>query len=538
MELHDVVATSEAVAATRSRTAKVELLVAALRAADPDDRAALVSFLSGEPRQERLDLGPSAVFGTEAPAAPVSTLTVADVDAAFAAIADVPAGTGSRTARIGLLRELLADATEQEQGWLRKLAVRELRQGSLAGLLTAAIAVAAEVDEQPVRRAAMLSGSLVRTAQAALGGGTAALEAFRLQVGTALEPMLAATADDVATAVEAATPDGRGDVVVEAKLDGARLQIHRDGDEIRLFTRNLRDVTHRMPEIVAAVRALPVSAVVLDAEALSLDEDGRPRAFQDTMSRVGREHEVDGHAFALTLRCFDVLHLDGDDVLDLPLRERLRVLERAVPAELRVDQLLTDDPQAAERFAAETLAAGHEGVMVKALDAPYEAGRRGSSWRKVKPVHTLDLVVLAAEWGSGRRRGWLSNLHLGARAEGDDPVDVVAEDGTGYVMVGKTFKGLTDRTLTWQTEALQQLRIERPDGYARSDAEEHRAVHVRPELVVEIALDGLVRSTRYAGGLALRFARVRGYRQDKRPEDADDLSHVRVLAVGPATRAE
>lgn len=529
MELATIVATSTAVGATRSRSAKVAALGEVLAKVDPQLLPVVVAFLSGEPRQDRLELGPAAVFGAEAAPASASTLTVDAVDAAFQAIADTPAGTGSRTARIGVLTELLAAATAEEQDWLRRLAVRDLRQGALAGLLTAAIARAADVPEAAVRRAAMLSGDLRVTAVAAFTGGAAALEAFGLEIGRALEPMLASTATSVADAM-AETTGAAGAaapaVVVEAKLDGARVQAHRDGDAVHLYTRNLNDVTDRMPEVVAAVRALPARRVVLDGEALALDEAGRPRRFQDTMSQVGRKSGrgagAEGSAGdPLSVRFFDVLHVDGDDVLDLPLRDRLEVLARTVPAELRVDQLTTDDPTAAEAFLQRTLAAGHEGVMVKSLHAPYEAGRRGASWRKVKPVHTLDLVVLAAEWGSGRRKRWLSNLHLGAYAEPGDPVDVTWGD-TGFTMLGKTFKGLTDATLTWQTEAL----------LARETHRDRHVVHVRPELVIEVALDGFVRSTRYAGGIALRFARVRRYREDKAVHEADTLSTARAIFSG------
>ena len=432
------------------------------------------------------------MFGADAEPAPTSTLTVTDVDTAFQTIADTPAGTGSRTHRIATFTALLARATADEQDWLRHLAVRELRQGSLAGVLTAAIAVAADVPELAVRRAAMLSGDLRRTAVVALTEGVDGLDAFHLVVGTALEPMLAATAATVEEAfadAAAAAPGVALEVVVEAKLDGARVQVHRwlddaGHDTVRVFTRNLNDVTHRMPEVVAVARDLEVTAVVLDGEALALDERGRPRRFQDTMARIGRD-PGDGHPAAaevpLSVRFFDVLHVDGEDVLDRPLADRHALLDRTVAPELRVDRLVTADPVAAAGFVADTLAAGHEGVVVKALDAPYEAGRRGASWRKVKPVHTLDLVVLAAEWGSGRRRGWLSNLHLGAlAADPDDPVDATDDDGRGFTMLGKTFKGLTDDTLTWQTEQL----------LAREVRREGHVLHVRPELVVEIAWTG------------------------------------------------
>jgi DNA ligase 1 len=525
MELATVVRTSADIAATRSRTAKTTSLAELLVATEPSSLPVVVAFLAGDPRQDRLELGPAAVFGADAPPAATPSLTVDEVDAALQRIADTPAGAGSRTARIATFTDLLASATAEEQDWLRRLVVRELRQGALAGLLTAAIARAADVPEPTVRRAAMLSGDLRATAVAAMTGGAAALDGFTLQVGRGLEPMLASTAATVTEALETST-GGDGGVVVEAKLDGARVQVHRDGPAVRIFTRNLNDVTDRMPEVVAAVRGLPVTSMVLDGEALALDEDGRPHRFQDTMARLGRGRgdEVVPD-LPLSVRFFDVLHADGTDVLDLPLADRLRVLGEVVPPELRVDQLATTDAGAAESFLQRTLAAGHEGVMVKSLAAPYEAGRRGASWRKVKPVHTLDLVVLAAEWGSGRRRSWLSNLHLGALAGPSDPVDLTAEvDGEelGFTMLGKTFKGLTDATLRWQTDAL----------LAREVRRDRHVVHVRPELVVEIALDGFVRSTRYSGGIALRFARVRGYREDKRPRDADTLTTAHAVFCG------
>jgi DNA ligase 1 len=509
MRFEELVAVSRTVGATRSRRAKVTALAGALDALGPDELDAGVAFLSGEPRQDRLDLGPAAVFGVEVRPASTATLTVADVDVTLQAIADVPAGSGSRTRRLELLETLLARATGDEQEHVRGLVLRELRQGALAGLLVQAIAAAADVDEAAVRRAAMLSGDLRVTARAALEGGEPALATFRLRVGVPLQPMLAQTATSVAEAI-----DELGEVVVDAKLDGARVQVHREGDDVSVFTRNLNDVGHRLPEVVEAVRDLPVRSVVLDGEVLALDDAGRPLAFQDTMQRFGRERDVavvQGDV-PLSVRFFDVLHHDGDDVLDRPLRDRLDVLARAVPAHLRVDQLVTADPDEARAFLRATLASGHEGVMLKDLDAPYEAGRRGAGWRKVKPVHTLDLVVLAAEWGSGRRKGWLSNLHLGC----------LADAGDGFVMLGKTFKGLSDEVLTWQTEQL----------LARETHREGHVVHVRPELVVEIALDGLVRSPRYPGGLAMRFARVRRYRPDKDPRDADALATVRALHAG------
>jgi DNA ligase 1 len=317
----------------------------------------------------------------------------------------------------------------------------------------------------------------------------------------------------------------RGEILVDTKLDGARVQIHRDGDEVAVFTRNLNDVTHRLPEVVALTRSLPIRQIVLDGEVLAFGRDGRPRPFQETMQRVGREQDAGPmrRALPLEVRCFDVLHADGQDVLDQPLRDRRAVLDEIVPSEHRSGALVTDDVDAARAFLRDTLAAGHEGVLVKDLSSPYEAGRRGAAWRKVKPVHTLDLVVLAAEWGSGRRRGWLSNLHLGARDDRADPATASSHlHAPGYVMLGKTFKGLTDELLRWQTVEL----------LAREVTREGHVVLVRPELVVEIALDGFVRSTRYPGGLALRFARVRRYRSDKTAAEADTLTAARAIHAG------
>ncbi len=515
MQLATVVAVSRELSATRKRTIKIDRLTSTLRALDDDDVEVGVAYLSGEPRQSRLDLGPAAVFGAEAEPADATALTLSEVDAALQAIANVPAGAGSRTRRIDLLTDLLGRATADEQDWLRRLVVRELRQGSLEGLLVTAIAHAFEVPEPAVRRAAMLTGDLRLTARLARNGGADALDGVRLRLGVAIEPMLASPAADLADALPG---DGTA-VVLDTKLDGARVQVHRDGDDIRVFTRALHDVTHRVPEIVAVARALPATSAVLDGEAIAFDTDGRPRPFQETMARFGRERPVDEVAaeVPLAVRFFDLLHQDGHDLIDAPLGERLRALDDVVPEEHRSARLTTADRAAAAAFVAEVLRAGHEGVLVKDLDAPYEAGRRGASWRKVKPVHTLDLVVLAAEWGSGRRKGWLSNLHLGARAD-----DGERGGDAGYVMLGKTFKGLTDETLTWQTEELLAREIHR-DGHV---------VHVRPELVVEIACDGLVRSTRYPGGVALRFARVRGYRPDKPAAEADTLEDVLSIQAG------
>jgi DNA ligase-1 len=404
-------------------------------------------------------------------------------------------------------------ATEPEQSFFRRMLTGELRQGALEGVMNDAISKASGVPITAVRRAAMLSGDLARTACIALDGGLDALEAITLEVGRPVLPMLASSSPDVATAIADV-----GLASVEWKLDGARIQVHRDGDDVGLFTRNLNDVTARLPAIVDGVRRMSARAFVLDGEAIGFTtlpgDDGasdqeRPGVFQDTMSSFGRQDGVAGAS--LGARFFDVLHVDGRDLLDEPLTDRLAVLDEIVGS-LAIPRLVTDDVSAAQAFADDALARGHEGVMVKAAGSTYDAGRRGSSWRKVKPVRTLDLVVLAVEWGSGRRQGWLSNLHLGARDEVSG----------GFVMVGKTFKGLTDALLTWQTEQL----------LARKVAERGHVVEVRPDLVVEIALDGVQRSTRYAGGVALRFARVKRYREDKTPAEADTITTVRAMLPG------
>ena len=384
----------------------------------------------------------------------------------------------------------------------------EVRQGALEGVMVDAVSRAANVPLAEVRRAAMLAGDLGAVAAAAIEGGSAALARFRLSLLTPVQPMLAQSAEDVASAFERIRP-----AAVEWKLDGARIQIHRLGDEVRVFTRNLADVTERVPEIVETILRLPLEAAVFDAEAIALRSDGRPHPFGLTMSRFGSRSRNDltelRADYPLSAFVFDVLHLDGEDLIDRPATERFAAMGERLPEELRVKRIVTQDVEEAEGFLEDALARGHEGVMVKALDAPYEAGRRGASWIKVKRAHTLDLVVIAAEWGHGRRQGWLSNLHLAAR----DP-----ETG-GFVMLGKTFKGMTDEMLAWQTERLQEIET----------SSEGITVHVRPELVVEVAFDGLQTSTRYPGGVALRFARIKGYRPDKGPDDADTIDTVREI---------
>lgn len=509
MLLADVATTSTALAATRSRLAKRALLVDLLRRTDPAELPVVARYLAGELRQRRTGLGWRSLASVPGPADD-ATLEVGAVDAAFEAMAQL-SGPGSATARSALAAELFAAATEPEQRLLRGLVSGDLRQGALDALLLDAVAEAAGVAPDAVRRAAMLAGSTEPVAAAALGAGSpeaalAALRAFGLSVGRPVRPMLAASAPDVPSAVTGF--DGRP-VVVDAKLDGIRVQVHRDGEDVRVFTRSLDDITARVPEVVAVVRSLPATTLVLDGEALALDEAGRPRPFQETASRSATRDAELASATELRPFFFDVLHRDGTDLLDAPLARRLEVLD-AVAAGHVVDRVVARDVDAAQAAFTGWVAAGQEGVIVKDLGSPYEAGRRGGAWVKVKPRHTLDLVVLAVERGSGRRSGLLSNIHLGAR------------DGVGgFVMLGKTFKGMTDEMLAWQTQRFGELAVE-DDGWT---------VRLRPEQVVEIAFDGLQRSTRYPGGLALRFARVLRYRDDKQAGDADTIDTVRALAA-------
>ncbi|MCO8277845.1 ATP-dependent DNA ligase [Actinoplanes sp. TRM 88003] len=515
----DLAATSAAVAATSGRKAKVELLAGALRGLDPGEVAAGSAYLAGELRQRQTGVGYASLRDRPAPAESPS-LTVGSVDALIAEIS-VVAGAGSQARRRDLVTALFGAATAEEQRLLVGLFGGELRQGAQAGLLADAIAKAAEVPLTAVRRALLLSGDLKQVAVAALAGGAVALAEINLRVGTPLTPMLAQSAPDVGAALLATgTP-----ATVDMKLDGIRIQVHRSGDEVAVFTRSLDDITARMPEVVEAVRQLPLRDVVLDGEAMTLDATGRPRPFQETSSRAATRGAAAsrrapaaaaggaaGH-LALVPFFFDILHLDGVDLLDEPGRVRWAALADALPPELLVGRTtVTSEEEAAAAFAA-ALAAGQEGVVIKASEAPYDVGRRGSAWVKVKPRHTLDLVVLAVEWGHGRRKGWLSNLHLGAR----DP-----ESG-GFVMLGKTFKGLTDELLRWQTERFQEL----------ATADDGWVVRVRPEQVVEIAFDGVQTSPRYPGGVALRFARVLRYRDDKPASEADTIDMVRKIGSFP-----
>ncbi|MGW1144935.1 ATP-dependent DNA ligase [Streptomyces sp. NPDC002454] len=503
---------SREVAAVSARSRKVALLAELFAQAGPADVPVVIGHLSGRLPQGRIGVGWSLLRHPVEPAVTAS-LTVRDVDAALTSLAGV-SGPGARAARARQVTALFAAATAPEQDFLRAVLTGEVRQGALDALAGEALARAAGAPAEEVRRAVMLAGSLPEVARVLLAEGPAALASFRVAVGRPVRPMLAASAPSAGEAVDRVA----GPCAVEEKLDGIRIQVHRDGGRVRVFTRTLDEITPRLPELVARVRELPGERCVLDGELIALDDAGRPRAFQETAGRVGARSDVASAARSVPLTpvFFDVLVVDDRDLLDLPLERRHAELARLVPAEARVRRTVVDPGadagaarDAAEAFFAAALARGHEGVVVKSLAAPYSAGRRGASWWKVKPVHTLDLVVLAAEWGHGRRTGTLSNLHLGARRP----------DGT-FAMLGKTFKGLTDAVLAWQTERLRGLAVS-DDGHL---------VRVRPELVVEIAFDGLQRSTRYPAGVTLRFARVVRYREDKTAREADTVEAV--LALG------
>lgn len=523
--LTDVVDTSAAVAATRARLSKVASLAALLRKADGADEAEVVTaFLAGQPRQGRVGTGWRTLVEAESTSAASASLTVLDVDGMLDQLANT-AGKGSSQRRAELLTTLLSLSTEREQHFLIRLLTGELRQGALEGIMVDAIASAAGVPGETVRRAFMLSGRLPSTAAAALSGGTEALAAFTLEIGRPIRPMLASPSESLPAALAEL-----GECSVEYKLDGARIQVHKQKYDVHVFTRTLREITSSVPELVDLTVALPCESVVLDGETLALSDDGRPRPFQETMSRFSsllgtapsaRDPERAARR-ELLLRpyFFDCLHLDGTDLLDAPLRERIEAL-RGVAEHYMVPGVRHPDEEAAAKVAEAAATEGHEGVVLKSLDSPYAAGRRGRAWQKVKPVHTLDLVVLGAEWGHGRRTGYLSNLHLGAR----DPsagVETAAGEAREFIMVGKTFKGMTDELLAWQTEE-----------FPRHESRRTRStVYLRPEIVVEIELDGVQVSTRYPGGLALRFARVVRYRPDKEPAQADTINTLRALLHG------
>jgi DNA ligase-1 len=508
MLLADLVATSRRVSETRSRSEKTGALADLLRRLSPEEIDIAVAFLSGHLRQGRIGIGGAAVRSAlPGVAAMEPSLRLGEVDAAFERIASV-SGAGSTAERGRLLSGLLARATRGEQDFLVRLIYCELRQGALAGLMAEALAGAAEVPAGEVRRALMLAGELTAVARAVLTEGRPGLDRFCLQLFRPLQPMLAQPAGDVSEAL-----DRLGEAALELKLDGARIQVHKADDEVRVYSRRGNEVTHAVPELVESVQALPARQLLLDGEVIALRPDGAPHPFQVTMRRFGRKLDVARlrGELPLTPFFFDLLHLDGQDLIDRPAGERFAALGEAVPA-WTVPRIVTASPEEADAFFEDALARGHEGIMAKAVDAPYEAGRRGFSWLKVKPAHTLDLVILAAEWGHGRRHGWLSNLHLGAR----DP-----ENG-GFVMLGKTFKGLTDEMLAWQTKKFQEIALG-TDGWT---------VHLRPELVAEIAFSDVQESPQYPAGMALRFARVKRYRDDKTAEEADTIGTVRKIFEG------
>jgi DNA ligase-1 len=503
--LHELVQTSRRVAETTGRLAKIELLAALLKGAGPEEIEIAIAFLSGSPRQGRLGIGYATLQAAKPEhAADAPTLDLARVDATLQRLANTT-GKGSAQTKERLLGELFTRGTAAEQEFLLRLVMGELRQGALEGLVTEAVARAAGLEAEAVRRATMLAADLGRVARAALTQGAAGLTSFRVELLRPLQPMLAQAADDVA---EALTRLG-GEAAFEHKLDGARIQVHKAGHEVRVFSRQLNDVTPAVPEVAEAVRRLPLTDAILDGEAIALRPDGSPLPFQVTMRRFGRKLDVERLRAELPLApfFFDILYADGAPLLDEPYARRFAALAAAVPGEQRVPRIVTSDASEAAAFFERAIAAGQEGLMAKALDARYDAGARGAAWLKLKPAHTLDLVVLAAEWGHGRRRGRLSNLHLGARG------------GEGFVMLGKTFKGMTDEMLEWQTAKLLELETRR----------EAHVVYVRPELVVEVAFNGIQASPTYSGGLALRFARVVRYRPDKGPEQSDTIETVREL---------
>jgi DNA ligase-1 len=501
-----LVDTSRRVAETPGRRAKIALLADLLRTLPAEELQLGVAYLSGTVLQAKLGVGWATIQAAlPGAAADAASVTMTEVDETLSRITQA-SGPGSAATRQRLLHELFLRLTEAEQRFLAALLVGELRQGALEGLVLEAVAQAAGLPSRGLRRAAMMAGNLPAVASAALTGGAAALGAFAVRLFQPVQPMLAGTAESEAEAVAEL-----GECGVEFKLDGARVQIHRRGEEVRIYSRRLNEVTPAVPELAERALSLPATELILEGEAIALRPDGTPHPFQTTMRRFGRRLEVERvrETLPLTLVLFDLLFLDGASLIDRPYRERIALLDQAVPPELVVRRLITGSEETAAAFLREALDQGHEGIMAKALDAPYEAGQRGRRWLKVKPVRTLDLVVLAAEWGHGRRKGWLSNLHLGARDEATG----------GFVMLGKTFKGMTDEMLAWQTTRLLELEQSR-DGHV---------VWVRPELVVEVAFNDLQASPQYPGGLALRFARIKGYRPDKSPADADTIATLREI---------
>lgn len=510
MLLANVVETSQRVAETTKRLRKIDLLAALLRQLDPEETEIVVAFLSGGTRQGRIGIGYAALRDAAAPPSETTGLEVRETDAILESLAAAQ-GPGSERRKRDVLHALLARATEAEQHFLTGLLLGELRQGALEGVMLEALAKASGVSPERIRRAVMMAGEIPRVARAVMESGAAGLEPFDVRLFRPVQPMLAQTSEDVSAALA-----DLGEAALEFKFDGARVQVHRSGEDVVVFSRSLNNVTHAVPEIVEAVRTLPGRDLILDGEVLSLTPDGRPQPFQTTMRRFGRKLDVDAMRAELPLTpfWFDLLYLDGQSLIDEPQARRFSALEELSPADMLVPHVVTADPNRAEDFLHDALERGHEGIMAKATGAGYAAGARGQSWLKIKQARTLDLVILAAEWGHGRRRGWLSNLHLGARD---------TERG-GFAMLGKTFKGLTDEMLAWQTEQLLKLEIAR-DSYT---------VYVEPKLVVEIAFNEIQISPRYPSGLALRFARVKRYRTDKSPAEADTFQTVQKLAARAA----
>ena len=505
--LAELVRTSERVSTTAARKLKVRELAALLQTVSPDEIDIGVHYLSGEIPQGKIGVGFSAVrAAASTQPADTETLSVGEVDRRLTELSGMR-GSGSAARRTQALADLFSRATDTEQHFLLRLLIGELRQGALAGVMIEAIAAAATLPIAAVRRAAMYSGSLGAVAKSALLEGAGALARFRLELFSPVSPMLAQTAVDVAEALQ----EIHGEAAFEWKMDGARIQVHKLGEEVRIYTRSLNDISPAIPEIVEQARSFAEHTLVLDGEAIAFDAAGRPHPFQVTMKRFGRKLNVAASRAALPIQAFyfDCLRVGDESIADRPTQERFQALSKAVPAAFLIPRLVTSSEPEARAFYDAAIAAGHEGVMAKSLDAPYEAGNRGAGWLKIKRVHTLDLVVLAAEWGYGRRTGKLSNLHLGAL----DP-----KSGE-YVMLGKTFKGLTDAMLAWQTEEFQKREVRRDSG----------TVYIRPELVVEIAFSDLQSSTRYPGGLALRLARVKRYRDDKRVDEADTMDSVRKI---------
>ena len=507
MKLEELVQVSAAVAATSGRLDKISKLAALLTRVSPEEVPIAIGFLIGWPKQGRIGVGWATVSAArESPPAATASLELGDVDKVLDLLM-AARGKNSAATRARLLRDLFSLASRDEQNFLGNLLIGEVRQGALEGVLLEAIAKAASLPADRIRRATMMTGDLGTVARAALGENReTALADYQLQIFRPVQPMLADSAPTVAEALNAGSP-----AAIEWKLDGARIQVHRKDDRVAVYTRNLNEVTGAVPEVVEAVSALPGRELILDGEVIALAADGRPLSFQDTMRRFGRRLEIAKlrEELPLTPFFFDVLLQDGETLVDQPLSARLERLETFVPEAMRVPRIVTESADEGSQFQKDALARGHEGVMVKLMSAPYAAGRRGSAWIKVKEARTLDLVVLAVEWGSGRRKGWLSNIHLGAR----DP-----ETG-GFVMLGKTFKGMTDEILEWQTREL----------LARETHRDGQVVHVRPELVVEVAFNEVQRSSQYPGGVTLRFARVKGYRPDKKASEADTIDAVRAF---------